>query len=224
MSEYTLRVNRVHYPVTALGPGKRLGIWVQGCTLECPGCIAHDTWSAGNGVRVNVEDLVRVWREVLDDGVDGLTVSGGEPLQQADSVAALLRGARLAAPGRAVDLLLYTGYEEDELTASQKEAAQLADAVVVGRYKIKEPTELIWRGSANQRFVLNSALGDERYSPFTDHRPERTPLQFRMEGRHFWLIGIPRSGDLVRLERSLAANGIELRYASWRARGDADKR
>ena len=40
-----LVVNRVHFPVTALGPGRRLGVWVQGCSIGCAGCLAHDTWA-----------------------------------------------------------------------------------------------------------------------------------------------------------------------------------
>ena len=77
------RISRLHYPVTALGPGRRLGVWVQGCPLACPGCIARDTWDPAGGHEVAVADLTAVWQAAVDDGADGLTVSGGEPLEQA---------------------------------------------------------------------------------------------------------------------------------------------
>ena len=33
-----MRIGRILYPIKALGPGTRIGIWVQGCPRECPGC------------------------------------------------------------------------------------------------------------------------------------------------------------------------------------------
>ncbi len=42
-----LSLSRVHFPVTTLGPGRRLGIWFQGCSIRCPGCISADTWGPG---------------------------------------------------------------------------------------------------------------------------------------------------------------------------------
>ena len=40
-----IRLNKAHYPVTALGPGRRIGLWLQGCALACPGCISQDSWA-----------------------------------------------------------------------------------------------------------------------------------------------------------------------------------
>ena len=39
-----MRLSRLHHPVTTLGPGRRAGIWFQGCTIRCPGCMSVDTW------------------------------------------------------------------------------------------------------------------------------------------------------------------------------------
>ncbi|WP_461325238.1 4Fe-4S cluster-binding domain-containing protein [Bradyrhizobium diazoefficiens] len=44
-----ISVSRIHFPVTTLGPGRRLGIWFQGCSIRCPGCISMDTWMEGAG-------------------------------------------------------------------------------------------------------------------------------------------------------------------------------
>jgi len=79
----TIRIDRVHHPVTALGPGRRLGIWVQGCPLACSGCMSRHTWDPAGGRLVDLDEIVELWRTVLADGADGVTVSGGEPLAQA---------------------------------------------------------------------------------------------------------------------------------------------
>ncbi len=39
-------LNKAHFPVTVLGPGRRIGIWLQGCSIGCAGCISQDTWEA----------------------------------------------------------------------------------------------------------------------------------------------------------------------------------
>ena len=78
-----IRLSRVHFPVTALGPGTRLGIWVQGCHLACPGCMSRDTWDAPGGSRQSIADLADIWRQARELGATGLTISGGRAAEQA---------------------------------------------------------------------------------------------------------------------------------------------
>lgn len=40
-------LSRLHFPVTTLGPGRRIGVWFQGCSIRCAGCISRDTWETG---------------------------------------------------------------------------------------------------------------------------------------------------------------------------------
>jgi len=199
-SEPRLRVSRVHFPVTALGPGDRLGVWLQGCPLACAGCMSLDTWDPTGGVELTVEQLVGMWRDAGAAGAQGVTISGGEPLAQAAALTALL----------------FTGFEFDELDTTQLGAARLADAVVTGRYRAGEPTDLIWRGSANQRLHLNTDLGRRRYAEFVDLAPQRPPIQVRAEHDGFWLIGVPRRGTLPRLERGLRDDGLDVDTVTWR--------
>jgi anaerobic ribonucleoside-triphosphate reductase activating protein len=212
------RISRIHYPVTALGPGRRLGVWVQGCPLACPGCIARDTWDPAGGRQVTVADLTAIWQAAVEDGADGLTVSGGEPLDQAAALAAFLHGAdevRRRAD-REIDFLVYTGYELAELEATELQALELADAVVTGRYRVAEPSGKIWRGSANQRLTPRTALGERRYRPYLDHAPERAPVQVAVDERHVWFIGVPHRGDLPRLEQALRSRGVTWEGVTWR--------
>ena len=230
-----LLVNRVHYPVTALGYGTRLGIWVQGCPLACRGCMARDTWAPDMGTSVPVPELAAIWRRAARSGADGITISGGEPLAQPEALACLLneadviraelgrRDAAAGRPGRELDILVYTGYEPAEFTQEQLRAIAAADVLITGRFDITAPTGLIWRGSANQEMVLRTALGRERYADMVDYVPARTPIQASVTDDGIWLIGVPRSGGMGALERGLRQRGVRLGSASWRNAGQIDR-
>ncbi len=141
----------------ANGPGLRAVVWAQGCTLACPGCWNPDTWAF---TRRSLRDVDALVAEVLGDAeVEGLTLTGGEPFQQARGFAALAAGVRAA--GRSV--LVFTGYELDELTLpDQRSLLAQADVVVTGRYveTLRAPG-LGWRGSSNQRVHFLT----QRYGP-----------------------------------------------------------
>ena len=226
-----LLINRVHYPVTALGYGTRLGIWVQGCPLACRGCMARDTWTPDTGTGVPVPELAEVWRRAAMSGADGITISGGEPLAQPEALACLLaeadavraelgrQDAATGRPGRKLDILVYTGYEPAEFTPEQRRAVAAADVLITGRFDITAPTGLIWRGSANQEMVLRTALGRERYADMVGHVPARTPMQASVTDDGIWLIGVPRSGGVRVLERGLLQRGVRLTSATWRNAG-----
>lgn len=221
-----LRINRVHFPVTALGPGTRLGIWFQGCSLACPGCMSRDTWSTTEGFDTTVRDLAQLWRRAVVAGADGLTVSGGEPLEQPGGLAALLSAvtevrAELTRPGgpaagRELDVLVYTGYDEEELDADRSAAVAGADVLITGRFDVSAPTRLIWRGSANQRMSPRTDLGRRRYADYLDHAPGRPPMQVASDGSRTWFIGVPRAGTLSGLERALRGADMDIDTVTWR--------
>ncbi|MFF6994602.1 4Fe-4S single cluster domain-containing protein [Streptomyces sp. NPDC008313] len=228
-----LNVSGTHHPLLALGPGARLGIWVQGCGLACPGCMSRHTWDPAGGTRVPVADLLALWQRALEQGASGLTVSGGEPCDQPAGLRALLQGAdelrraptaRPAPDGGAPDLLVYTGYEEHELSDGRRAALGPADAVVTGRFRVAEPTDLVWRGSANQRLTPRTELGRSRYAPHLTRvrSPRDVGLQVEVDRRALdgtWplrLYGIPRRGDLAAWEREGARRGLPVSMPSWR--------
>jgi anaerobic ribonucleoside-triphosphate reductase activating protein len=216
-----LRVSQVLGPITALGPGRRLGVWVQGCPLACAGCMSRHTWDPRGGHDVEVERLGRLWLRALADGYDGLTVSGGEPLEQPGALAAFLDAADRVRrdAGRAdADLLVYTGWEDAEIAASPTATAALdrADAVITGRYRAGEPTALVWRGSANQHLTPRTPLGHRRYVPHLRRRCDQPELQVRVTDGTVHIVGVPRPGDLSALERDLGARGVTFRENTWR--------
>jgi anaerobic ribonucleoside-triphosphate reductase activating protein len=219
-----LRINRVHYPVTTLGYGTRLGIWVQGCPLACRGCMARDTWTPAAGTAVPVADLAELCRRAAGSGADGITVSGGEPLAQPEALACLLTEIdtiRAELGRREFDILVYTGYEPAEFTPEQRRAVAVADVLITGRFDITAPTGLIWRGSANQEMVPRTLLGRERYADMVGRVPARAPIQASVTDDGIWLIGVPRSGGVGALERGLRQRGVRLGAASWRNVGQS---
>lgn len=206
----------MHAPVTVLGHGRRVGVWVQGCTLACAGCASRDTWDARGGREVGVDELLGVVLEMGADA-DGLTVSGGEPLEQAAELARLLSAVRASevARSRRWDVLLFTGLRPDEWNDVQRDAVELADAAVAGRYRPGEPGGGALRASGNQRLELLSPLGHERYGG--DLAGGGRELQVVLDQDGLTMIGLPRPGDLGRMERELRARGMTLSGVSWRS-------
>lgn len=115
----------MHFPVTTLGPGQRLGIWFQGCSIRCSGCISADTWGPGRTV-VDVASLLEQVAPWLHEA-DGITISGGEPFDQFDALLQMLVGLRQRT---AADILVYSGHPLETLQPMLDQARDLIDAVI----------------------------------------------------------------------------------------------
>jgi len=88
---------------------------------------------------------------VEDKVVNGITFTGGEPLQQADEVDTLMSFLP-----KSLDTMLFTGYTKDELNVIQRKCYDKFDLVVEGRYVEGRGGNYLWRGSDNQKFVSPS--------------------------------------------------------------------
>ncbi|WP_228255317.1 4Fe-4S single cluster domain-containing protein [Ornithinimicrobium avium] len=209
-----LQVSRMLAPVTSLGPGRRVGLWVQGCTLACEGCASADTWNpqGGRGIRLPdlVERLASAYRS--DSSLFGLTLTGGEPVQQAGAVAEVVRGLREQVD-REVDVLLFTGYPLGVARRLGRDLLTEVDALVAGRYDARAGYGGPLVGSANQRLVLQTDLARRRWGG-AEPGPH---LQVMLDRTDLVLAGIPRPGDLERFREVLAGRGVEMERASWQA-------
>jgi anaerobic ribonucleoside-triphosphate reductase activating protein len=103
----TLNLHSLAYPVTALGPGQRLVIWVSGCSLNCKGCISPELQPKDSGKSVKIDTLVKRFLE-LPVVLDGITLSGGEPFEQPQALTALLIKLKKARPNW--NVLAFSGY------------------------------------------------------------------------------------------------------------------
>ena len=214
-----LRVSRIHFPVTALGPGRRVGIWVQGCSIGCAGCVSLDTWNASAGRSVSRDALVQIVDRAVLDGATGVTISGGEPFDQAPAVRALIPVLREAGHrhGVQLDVLSYSGYAIRRLRRVHPLTLALLDGVISGPFVADRPTDLALRGSANQELVVLSDLGRERYGDLVGARPLKPPFQVAVSDGAIAMIGIPRRDDLARLSDLARARGVLLDDVSWSA-------
>lgn len=90
---------------TVDGPGVRSVVFLQGCGLRCPYCHNPDTWDMHGGEEVTAQDIFqKVCRYRAYFGEKGgVTVSGGEPLLQAEFVTELFTLCKEAGISTALD-------------------------------------------------------------------------------------------------------------------------
>ena len=219
-----LRVNKAHFPVTTLGYGRRLGLWVQGCSIGCKDCVSQDTWDAHGGWTVDVAQVLDWCDARRGEAIDGITVSGGEPFEQPQGLATLLEALDRWRRGidAPFDMLCYSGMPLQRLERRHPEILDRLDALIPEPYvhlRARKATSTVgrWRGSDNQPIVPLSALGQERYGAASEDDPQAPRLQVSVERGAVWFIGIPQPGDMARLQQRVAAKGVVLQEPSWRA-------
>ena len=215
-----LELNKAHWPVTVLGPGRRVGIWVQGCSIHCPGCVSQDTWPRDKSKAIAVADLLAWCRKVSANALDGVTISGGEPFEQPKALRALLDGlvAWRTRDKLDFDILCYSGMPQRNLEKLHADLLARLDAIIPEPYVNDLPQGNVWRGSRNQPLVPLSALGRARYTPHVEQgaEPHGKRIQAAVEGGRVWMIGIPGRGDMAAVEALCAARGLALTDVSWR--------
>lgn len=134
------------------GPGLRFTVFTQGCRHNCPGCHNPETHPFEGGQEVSVEELA----DKMDKNplISGLTLSGGDPMEQAAECARLAGAAK----ERGLSVWVYTGYTYEALLA-QGDGDRLAllaaaDVLVDGPFVEKEKSyDALFRGSRNQRLI-----------------------------------------------------------------------
>jgi anaerobic ribonucleoside-triphosphate reductase activating protein len=140
-------------------------IWFQGCTLGCPGCFNPLTHTP-DGPETSIESLVA---QLAASDVEGLSLSGGEPMQQPAAALALLQAAR--ALGKST--LMFSGYTIDEIRGIDATVLEHLDVLIDGRYVSTERHATGLRGSSNQRIHLLTdrySLADVEATPVAEIR------------------------------------------------------
>jgi anaerobic ribonucleoside-triphosphate reductase activating protein len=201
-----LQIQKIHFPITTLGFGRRLGVWFQGCSIRCEGCINRDTWEFSGGGEVSVVELVAGIASQLS-ACDGVTISGGEPLDQAIGMREFIRQIRDQLAG---DILIFSGYSKEWIDENQPWIFDAVDVLITDPYDAKAGQTKVLRGSDNQRIFLLSQLASERYSSAINTQlwgnDRRLDLFF--EGSEVFMAGIPRPGDMTQLKNLLAGKGL----------------
>jgi anaerobic ribonucleoside-triphosphate reductase activating protein len=189
-----------------LGPGQRWVLWVSGCSRRCPGCIADPILDAASGERQPVEELAA--RILEEKSIAGITFSGGEPFEQAAALAALVERLRSQ---RDFSVMAYSGYTLAELRRSTEPGQQALlaqlDILVDGPFVQGRASNLLWRGSDNQRIHFLTSRHDNLA---LDTNGPGAGLEFRIRpnGDYFW-AGVPGPGFGGLLREQLATMDIE---------------
>ncbi|MDD5435213.1 MAG: 4Fe-4S single cluster domain-containing protein [Nitrospira sp.] len=186
------------------GPGKRMVVFFQGCTRKCPCCFNPDTHSFQKAHLYTSEDI---FKQFLLPDTEGITVSGGEPFNQAKGLLQLLKTAK---EEYGLSTVVYTGFSYEELLLKGKEDPTILrqaqddtnrvmvslsnhdygnppsqfifnyiDVLIDGAYKdnMKEPT-LLARGSTNQRLLFFS----DRYQEKDFYMPAKVEIIISSDG------------------------------------------
>ncbi len=213
--ELTVRLSRILAPVTVLGPGLRVAMWVQGCMLACPGCASTDTWDPSEGSAIAVAPLAAmVVRHLQDFDCEGLTITGGEPSDQGAGLAAMLRLIREHDEAKGLDVLLFTGRTGPAARVVAPELMSLVDCVVAGPYRQELPAGGRLVASENQTIEFATPRVQARYAAWLSSRGSR--LQVMVDDKDLYVVGLPEAGDLNDFESRLRDRGIELADVTWR--------
>ncbi|MBI9049698.1 MAG: radical SAM protein [Anaerolineaceae bacterium] len=151
MAEHIL----IHHKLDASkanGPGNRAVIWVQGCTLNCPGCFNPKTHDKNEGTQTTVNELFN-WLLSLGNSIEGVTISGGEPLQQLKPVLSLLQRIKAET---ILTTFMFSGYTKKEIETFPQWLAlsQALDMLLCGRYDVTHKLESCIVSSSNQEVLF----------------------------------------------------------------------
>lgn len=153
LSSENIYLFRLYHNSTVDGPGRRSVIQVAGCSIRCPGCYVPETHERTNGQLVSIDSVIAEINKKSGEH-DGVTIIGGEPFDQAESLAALV--VKLKAKN--YHLTVYSGYMLEQLMARNNESVNLLlaniDLLIDGAFDwnlTKNVGE--YRGSSNQRLI-----------------------------------------------------------------------
>lgn len=134
------------------GPGLRFVVFTQGCTHGCEGCHNPATHALDGGYEISAQ---RILAEFFKNPLlKGITLSGGEPFLQPDELIPIAKEVK----ERGKDVVIYTGYTLEELTAMQNSSADellsYCDILVDGPFILAQrDLTLTFKGSRNQRII-----------------------------------------------------------------------
>ena len=170
-----MNYHNITYPDMNNGDGLRVVLWLSGCSHHCYNCQNPQTWDVNSGIPFDESAKEELFRELDKDYISGLTLSGGDPLHEAnlDGVLDLVNEIRLSFPNKSI--WIYSGYSFTELFMyddqikknpnylrkdimeiykKRQEIVKQCTVMVDGRYidSQRNPSKK-WAGSNNQHVI-----------------------------------------------------------------------
>lgn len=147
--------SKIKFNDVANGPGLRLSLFTSGCTHHCMGCFQPETWDFKNGEPFTLETQKYIIEKSKNKYIAGLSLLGGDPLDNVDGILSLLKEYRQVF-GTTKTIWLWTGYTFDEVLKDELKSKVLPyiDVIIDGQFieDCKDIT-LKYKGSTNQRVI-----------------------------------------------------------------------
>jgi len=147
--------SKIKFNDVANGPGLRLSLFTSGCTHHCKGCFQPETWNFKNGEPFTLETQKYIIEKSKNKYIAGLSLLGGDPLDNVDGILPLLQEYRKTFAATK-SIWLWTGYLFEEILKDDLKSKVLPfiDVIIDGKFEenLKDIT-LKYKGSTNQRVI-----------------------------------------------------------------------
>jgi anaerobic ribonucleoside-triphosphate reductase activating protein len=148
MNIHAYKISRVN------GPGNRFTLWTQGCSKGCSDCFNPETWSYKNNISFTP---LEIFEHIKELDIDGVTITGGDPLEQERELLILLKLLDTLSLSKGV--ILFSGFTYDEIRADKirEECCSYIDVLIDGRYEKDKRISSGIKGSSNQNVIYFSS-------------------------------------------------------------------
>ncbi len=203
----TLRLNIARFLERSLseGPGSRAVLWVQGCSILCPGCCNPGYLAKVDRQWVPVDQVVE--RILMLTDIEGVSFLGGEPFDQAEALGHIATQLQM----HGLSVVTFTGYLIEDLQNRPDEGAQRllasTDLLIDGPFiQAQFTTERHWVGSSNQRLHFLTA----RYADVETRlsTTQTNTIEIRVSENSIDVNGFAFPGLVEGLRNQLAEKGI----------------
>ncbi len=199
------QLNKIQHPIYNLGPGKRIGIWVQGCSIQCKNCINKTLWDADGGEKVHILTVFDFIINLSKD-YDGITISGGEAFDQYPQLMAF---AMMVKRKTNLNILVYSGYYLSELEKKfpDKTFFKCLDFLIDGPFQHNQRENNSIKASTNQSiYIFKDA---KVFQVESIDNQENKLFSLQCYENTFYMAGIPEEGLLEDIEDDLKSHQIK---------------
>lgn len=173
------------------GPFLRSSVWLQGCSINCVGCCNQEFIPQKGGFSITPYNL---YQRISKNNVEGITVLGGEPLDQSKELYDFLK---LIKDNTELGIMLFTGHKYEKIVKKDDmyKVIQLCDLVISEPFiKKMISNERRWIGSSNQKVHFIT----DRYSYLKDNwEPYYKEIEFHIKDGEIIINGMPFESGIL---------------------------
>lgn len=206
-----MKIARILYPVTVLGPGRRVGLWLSGCPHRCKNCCNPELWEQYDNQEMPISAIMAAIDVISKRGpIDGFVFTGGDPMFQAEEMSNLLPLLKAFSE----DILVYTGYEYEQLLSfgdqCYDDCLKSISVLIDGRYIDELNDGALLRGSNNQRILFLDETVKGKYIDYLTSM-DTNEIQRFPSSDGFISVGIHRRGFHSELQNKAKERGVIIR-------------